>query len=145
VHQRIENSGRRARKRRDNEAPGFPPALHLELLALETTLLIGREAVGRRLRGRGIAGLTCVQCLSERTITKGKEYVNTWAVRCTSAGERVRRKDAIAGGTIKRRPLAVVSLAGSCASVKMSVTYLSKHVHKRSIPELKGVPFVGFP
>lgn len=34
-------------KEGDNEAPGFPPALQLEQLVLETTLLIGREAVGR--------------------------------------------------------------------------------------------------
>jgi hypothetical protein len=66
------------------------------------------------MRGRRIPGLTCVQCLSERPITKGKEYVNTWAARCISAEERIGRKDAIAGGNNKRRPLAVVSLAGSC-------------------------------
>jgi hypothetical protein len=34
-------------KERDNEAPGFPPALQLEQLVLETTLFIGQEAVGR--------------------------------------------------------------------------------------------------
>jgi hypothetical protein len=38
-----------------------------------------------------------------------------------------------------------VDVGTAIPSVKMSVTYLSMHVHKRSIPELKGVPLVGSP
>jgi len=34
-------------KERNNEAPGFPLALEVKQLALETTLFIWRKAVGR--------------------------------------------------------------------------------------------------
>ena len=100
MHQRTEHSGRRARKGRGQRAPRLPTCVAART-ARSGDDAAHRARGGGKMRGRRIPGLTCVQCLSERPITKGKEYVNTWAARCTSAEERIGRKDAIAGGTTK--------------------------------------------